>query len=278
MSTFLDRVSEAPGEPDLPGHVRGELERYLRCGLLSEGFVRVYCATCKDDLLVAFSCKGRGICPSCTGRRMADTAARWVDRLLPPVSWRQWVLTVPFELRLWMAWDPALLTDVLTVFQRALGGRLRLLAKRKGARGGRHASVTVVQRFGSALNLNVHFHVLASEGVWVPSVAHGGAPRFVPLRLRCEDVSAVLRRVERRVLRLLLHRGLIEFDEEDKAALSATTVDPEDRLLLGVMDASMRLRVAYRAAGASGCTPKAADSICTLDSWFHAQTESGWSA
>ena len=74
MSTFLDRVSEAPGEPDLPAHVRGELERYLRCGLLSEGFVRVYCATCK--------------------------AARWVDRLLLPVSWRQWVLTVPFELRL----------------------------------------------------------------------------------------------------------------------------------------------------------------------------------
>jgi len=47
-----------------------------------------------------------------------------------------------------------------------------------------------------------------------------------------------------RTYALLLNRGLIEFDEEDRAALSATTVDPEDRLLLGVMDASMRLRVA----------------------------------
>jgi len=69
---------------------------------------------------------------------------------------------------------------LLTVLQRALGGRLRLLAKRKGARGGQHASVTVIQRFGSALNLNVHFHVLVSEGVWVPSVAHGGAHRTSP--------------------------------------------------------------------------------------------------
>jgi hypothetical protein len=244
MSTFLERISESAGELEFPPHVRGELERYLRCGLLSEGFVRVYCPTCKDDLLVAFSCKGRGVCPSCTGRRMADTAARWVDRVLPEVSWRQWVLTVPFELRLWMAWDPTLLTEVLTVFQRALGGRLRLLAKREGARGGRHASVTVVQRFGSALNLNVHFHMLVSEGVWVPSVGRGGAPRFVPLRPRHEDVIAVLRRVERRVLVLLLSRGLIEVDEEDGVALSSTTVDPEDRLLLGVMNASMRLRVA----------------------------------
>ena len=81
------------------------------------------------------------------------------------------------------------------------------------------------QRFGSALNLNVPFHVLASEGVWVPSVAHGDAPRFVPLRLRCEDVVAVLRRVERRVLVLLLSRALIEIEEEDGAALSSTAAD-----------------------------------------------------
>ena len=44
------------------------------------------------DFLVAFSCKGRGFCPSCTGRRMADTAARLVDGVFSVgVPVRQWV-------------------------------------------------------------------------------------------------------------------------------------------------------------------------------------------
>ena len=33
------------------------------------------CTSCGHGFLVAFSCKGRGVCPSCTGRRMAQTAA-----------------------------------------------------------------------------------------------------------------------------------------------------------------------------------------------------------
>ena len=95
MESFLELVDADPSGGGLPAHVRAEMERFLKCGILAHGFVRVRCSTCKDDLLVAFSCKGRGFCPSCGGRRMADTAARWVDRVLPDVPWRQWVLTVP---------------------------------------------------------------------------------------------------------------------------------------------------------------------------------------
>ena len=57
----------------------------------SEG---VHCDQCGADRLVPFSCKGRGFCPSCTGRRMADTAAHLVDRVLPEVPVRQWVLRI----------------------------------------------------------------------------------------------------------------------------------------------------------------------------------------
>ena len=127
LREFLDVLDGETESNGLPVHVRQELERYLRCGILAHGFVRVWCPHCKDDLLVGFSCQGRGVCSSCSGRRMADTAGRWVDRVLPGVPWRQWVLTVPFELRLWMAWDPALMTEVLTVFQREMGRRLGML-------------------------------------------------------------------------------------------------------------------------------------------------------
>jgi len=66
----------------LPRYVERELAAYVRCGQLAHGFTRVRCGACGDEIVVAFSCKRRGICPSCTARRMADTAAHLVDRML----------------------------------------------------------------------------------------------------------------------------------------------------------------------------------------------------
>ncbi|MFL5309589.1 MAG: transposase zinc-binding domain-containing protein [Myxococcales bacterium] len=53
------------------------------------------CAACGDELLVAFSCKGRGICPSCTTRRIQGTATHLLDRVLPQVPMRQWGALAP---------------------------------------------------------------------------------------------------------------------------------------------------------------------------------------
>ena len=75
--------------------MEAEFEPYLAYGILAHGFARVRCGGCGDELLVAFSCKGRGFCPSCTTRRMDDMAARLVDRVLPRVPVRQWVLSLP---------------------------------------------------------------------------------------------------------------------------------------------------------------------------------------
>jgi len=215
---FLQRLEE-DGE-DVPAHVRGELLRFLDCGILGNGFVRVWCERCKDDLLVAFSCKGRGVCPSCGGRRMADTAARWVEHVLPAVPYRQWVLSLPMVLRYRLAWDPELTTEVLTGFQRAIGARLRLLARRRGLRGTRHGAVTVIQRFGGALNLNVHLHSLVADGVWWGDCE---GIRFERLRVRDADVRAVVARVRRRVVALLRYRGLVgeegPWDGEEPGAL-----------------------------------------------------------
>jgi hypothetical protein len=78
----------------LPRYVENELRAYLRCGLFSEGFLRCRCDACGHDLLVAFSCKSRTVCPSCAGRRMANASATIVDRVLPDVPLRQYVLTL----------------------------------------------------------------------------------------------------------------------------------------------------------------------------------------
>ena len=44
---------------------------------------------------MAFSCKGRGLCPSCGAKRAADTANRLREDALEPVGHAQWVFTVP---------------------------------------------------------------------------------------------------------------------------------------------------------------------------------------
>jgi hypothetical protein len=96
----------------LPAFVRDELDGYLACGLLSRGFALLRCHECRESQLVAFSCGGRGFCPSCLGRRMAETAANLVEHVLPAVPLRQWVLTLPLALRSRVAYDGELLGHV----------------------------------------------------------------------------------------------------------------------------------------------------------------------
>ena len=79
LETFLAWGADDTASPGLPGYVVRELRAYLRCGLLAQCFARFHCFTCSSDALVAFSCKGRGFCPSCGGRRMAESAAHLVD-------------------------------------------------------------------------------------------------------------------------------------------------------------------------------------------------------
>jgi XTP/dITP diphosphohydrolase len=71
---------------------------------------------------VAFSCKGRGVCPSCNARRMVEVAAHLNDHVLPPLPIRQWVLSVPKRIRPFFHHDPALLADDSGLVVDALGG------------------------------------------------------------------------------------------------------------------------------------------------------------
>jgi Transposase zinc-binding domain len=76
-------------------YVRKAFEKYLECGIFAHGFARARCADCGHDFLVAFSCKGRGVCPSCNTWRMAETAAHLTDHVFPRLPVRQWVLRRP---------------------------------------------------------------------------------------------------------------------------------------------------------------------------------------
>ena len=65
--------------------------------VLAHELARFRCTDCALERLVPFSCKGRGFCPSCGGRRMTECAARLVDEVLPRAPVRQWVLSLPYR-------------------------------------------------------------------------------------------------------------------------------------------------------------------------------------
>ena len=99
---FLERAEEHGG---LPGFVVREFDEYLRCGILEHGLVHLACRRCGHEIVVGFSCKRRGFCPSCQGRRMSDVAAHLVEAVLPEVPLRQWVCSLPWRLRYAMGYD-----------------------------------------------------------------------------------------------------------------------------------------------------------------------------
>jgi hypothetical protein len=49
LETFLQTVREERGKA-LPRYVEEELRRYLRCGILAHGFLRVVCPKCRQEI------------------------------------------------------------------------------------------------------------------------------------------------------------------------------------------------------------------------------------
>ena len=223
----------------LPRFVEQEFRDFLTCGCLEGAFARFHCDVCGQDRLVPFSCKGRGFCPSCGGRRMTERAAHLVDHVFPDVPVRQWVLSLPYRLRYLLAWDHDLCRALVAVYVRAVLGFVRRRARRDGVVDGRSGAVAIIQRFGGALNLNVHVHALVIDGVFAKE---GDLLRFHPARrLTRDEVADVVAVVARRIERLLQRRGLAATPEESGAP---DTWFEEAPVLAGIAAASVQGLVA----------------------------------
>ena len=150
--------------------------------------------------------------PSCGARRMAETAALLADEVFPNVPLRQWVISFPFPLRYLFAAYPQAMGKVLSIVYRAISTQLTHKAGfslKDGATG----AVTLIQRFGSALNLNIHFHILFLDGVYV--YRGNRPPRFQ--RVKAPDkgeLEELIQLISQRVGRCLERQGLLEQDTE----------------------------------------------------------------
>ena len=123
IETLYGAISDGALAVRIPKHARRELEAYLGCGIPSwRGFARFRCPDCGESRIVAFSCKGRGFCPSCLWPPDERHGGQ-PHRARPAggiLSLRQWVLTFPFPWRLALAQDGALLGSLTRIFEDAV--------------------------------------------------------------------------------------------------------------------------------------------------------------
>ena len=152
LETFIaDRQAE--GRP-LPDYVLKEFDAYLRCGIPAYGFLRLQCKSCQDEKIVAFSCKKRGFCPSCTSKRKAEAAAHLIDHVLPHIPYRQFVISFPIPLRYWLQMNRKLYAKIHSIAIKQIHRHYIIKAQALGLRNPKPGSISFTQRFGSALNLN----------------------------------------------------------------------------------------------------------------------------
>ena len=163
-----DRFQESFGP--LPARVRELCERFLRCGDLHFGFLRLRCVTpeCpeKSELLLPFSCRARGLCPSCGQRRAIEWAERMVEGVLPLVPYRHLTFTIPVTLRKAFLFDRSLYGDLCRVAYSSTRDFLRSKAPLL-ARQGKAVPAMIIspQSFGDLLVANAHAHAVVSLGV-----------------------------------------------------------------------------------------------------------------
>jgi hypothetical protein len=237
--SFRDNAGEQGG---LPRFVVRELDDYLGCGLPERGLVHLACSRCGQSIVVAFSCKRRGFCPSCCGRRSADVAAHMVDEVFPEVPIRQWVCSFPWSLRTPLGYDRALSAAAMGSFARALEHSMRWRAKKllalSSVDDALFGAVTFVQRSDSALRLAPHAHTLALDGVYVKDagalVFHALPPPSVA------DVYDVALRTHARLAKVLAAHGRsldapaeAALDEDEAVLASCYAASAADVELLG---------------------------------------------
>ena len=194
---------------------------------------------------------------------MAQTAAHLVDHVIPHVPVRQWVLSLPIPLRLLLAAQPKLVTPVLQVVHRVITRHLLGQAGLKADEADSGA-VTLIQRFGSAANLNIHFHCLVLDGVYRRSI--DGAPDFVEVPEPTDEaLQAVFHKIITRLIGLLTRRGVL-VEEEGSMYMADNDGDSDEaRVLRPLKAAACTCRIAFG--------PRAGQKVLTVQGAMPRETE-----
>ena len=131
LETFFNHYDQRfrPRHGRLRPEVRRTLEELIQCGVYRFGLARVRCRECGHETIIPLSCRRRGLCPSCLQKRRLVWTDWMLEKVLPDVPYRHFVLSLPKALRVYFRFDPELfkglsriVVDELTRFMRSVTG------------------------------------------------------------------------------------------------------------------------------------------------------------
>ena len=131
---------------------------YLNCGIILHGCARLYCDHCKHSELLAFSCKRRGLCPSCDAKRALLFAEHLEHEVLLPYSHRHLVFTIPKRLRVYFKFNRKLHK---LLYASAWHAWKRYVSKKLP---GQTGVIMALHTAGEKLKFHPHVHVIALDG------------------------------------------------------------------------------------------------------------------
>ena len=241
LDTFIAE-REAEGRP-LPDYIKEEFEAYMRCGIPAFGFLRLKCKSCEEEIFVAFSCKKRGFCPSCCAKRMVEAATHLTDNVLPMVPYRQFVISFPIPLRYWMHSNKKLFAKIHSLVIKQLHTYYKQKAQTMGLAESTPGSISFTQRWGSALNLNPHFHVICADGVYIN---HLGKARFKNIDpITDNEVAELITKISERVLKYLQRQGYLNNEGEIITNPAVDEMFSEYESLKAATQASIAGKIAF---------------------------------
>ena len=176
------------------------VDKYLDCGNPKCGFARIRCSDCRKEMLLTFSCKVRGFCPSCHAKRREEWGEWMRESLLLDVPHRQVVFTIPKMLRIFFKYKRSLLSSLCLCGKGAILKYLRAVTGKEITPG----IIAVIQSFGSKINLHPHLHFLLTEG--------GEDQEGQFHKLSFFDESLIAKFFSREVFSMLLREGLINLE------------------------------------------------------------------
>lgn len=198
----------------VPKYVDKEFQKYLECGILAKGFACAHCTNCDKDFFIAFSCKGRGLCPSCNTRAMVETAAHLVENVIPQVPVRQFVISFPMRIRHYLQTHKILQAVLKIVIDEI---RKCLIACSPRFTDTKIGAISFIQHFGNTLNYHPHFHIILADGIFT---TNNNDLIFHEVILTPDDITDAEESIRKRVLRYFGRCGWFNKETITKMVIS----------------------------------------------------------
>lgn len=179
-------------------------DRYLDCGVLLHGCAVACCdnARCDHLALIAFSCKRRGLCPSCQAKRALLFAENLGSNVLYPYPHRHLVFSLPKRLRVYFRFDRSLFSHLYRAAWETWSEYVATTLS-----GAKPGAVMALHTAGSLLNWHPHIHAIVLDGGLLDDGAF--------LKISKVDADLMKQRFAEKVFAFLLDTQLIDKDTVD---------------------------------------------------------------